>query len=109
MAKEPLKVLTESMFYVLLSLLRQERCGTEIMQYTDDTTAGRVTLGPGTLYTILGKLTDEQMIRETAVDGRRRTYETTEAGDKLYDNEVARLRRCLQDADAVRGEEKPPC
>ena len=28
MAREPLKVLTESMFYVLLSLLRQERCGT---------------------------------------------------------------------------------
>ena len=97
------------MFYVLLSLLRQERCGTEIMQFTDDTTAGRVILGPGTLYTILGKLTDEQMIRETAVDGRRRTYETTEAGDRLYDNEVARLRRCLRDADAVRGEEEPPC
>ena len=49
------------------------------------------------------------MIRETAVDGRRRTYETTEAGDKLYDDEVARLRRCLRDADAVRGEEEPPC
>lgn len=33
MAREPLKVLTESMFYVLLSLLRQERCGTEIVRY----------------------------------------------------------------------------
>ena len=33
MAKEPLKILTESMFYVLLSLLRQERCGTEIVQF----------------------------------------------------------------------------
>ena len=46
MAREPLKVLTESMFYVLLSLLRQERCGTEIVQYVDDATAGRVPLGP---------------------------------------------------------------
>ena len=55
MAKEPLKVLTESMFYVLLSLMRQERCGTEIVQFVDDTTAGRVPLGPGTLYTILAK------------------------------------------------------
>ena len=35
MAKEPLKVLTESMFYVLLSLLHQERCGAEIVQYVD--------------------------------------------------------------------------
>ena len=42
MAREPLKVLTESMFYVLLSLLRQKRCGTEIVQFVDDTTAGRV-------------------------------------------------------------------
>ena len=55
MAREPLKVLTESMFYVLLSLLRQERCGTEIVRYVDDATAGRVPLGPGTLYTILAK------------------------------------------------------
>ena len=67
MAREPLRVLTEPMFYVLLSLLRQERCGTEIMQYTDDTTAGRVTLGPGTLYTILAKFQEERLIEETAV------------------------------------------
>ena len=52
--REPLRVLTESMFYVLLSLLRQERCGTEIVEFVDNTTAGRVPLGPGTLYTILG-------------------------------------------------------
>ena len=64
MAREPLKVLTESMFYVLLSLLRQERCGTEIVRYVDDATAGRVPLGPGTLYTILAKFQEEGLIRE---------------------------------------------
>ena len=48
-------------------------------------------------------------VRQNPAELRRRTYETTEAGDKLYDNEVARLRRCLRDADAVRGEEEPPC
>ena len=66
MAREPLKVLTESMFYVLLSLLRQERCGTEIVRYVDDATAGRVPLGPGTLYTILAKFQEEGLIREAA-------------------------------------------
>ena len=65
MSKEPLKVLTESMFYVLLSLLRQDRCGTEIVQYVDDTTAGRVSLGPGTLYTILAKF-EEEGLRSSA-------------------------------------------
>ena len=47
MAKEPLKVLTESMFYVLLSLLRQERCGTEIVEYVDDATPAGSPWGRG--------------------------------------------------------------
>ena len=41
MAKQPLKSLTESMFYVLLALWRQERCGTEIAAYVRELTAGR--------------------------------------------------------------------
>ena len=99
MAREPLRVLTEPMFYVLLSLLRQERCGTEIMQYTDDTTAGRVTLGPGTLYTILAKFQEERLIEETAVEGRKRTYRITERGRALYRTELGRLRLCVADGE----------
>ena len=91
MAKEPLRTLTEPMFYVLLSLLRQERCGTEIMQYTDDTTAGRVMLGPGTLYTILAKFQEERLIEEVSVEGRKRTYRITERGRALYRAELDRL------------------
>ena len=109
MPRKTLDSLSEPMFYVLMALQKQPLCGADIAQWVSARTEKRIVLGPGTLYTILGKLTDEQMIRETAVDGRRRTYETTEAGDRLYDNEIARLRRCLRDADAVRGEEEPPC
>ena len=50
MARQPLKSLTESMFYVLLALWRQERCGTEIAAYVRQLTEGRAALGPGTLY-----------------------------------------------------------
>ena len=99
MAKEPLKVLTESMFYVLLSLLRQERCGTEIVRFVDDTTAGRVPLGPGTLYTILAKFQEEGLIRETAVEGRKRTYAITDRGRALFRQELSRLRLCVADGD----------
>lgn len=99
MAKELLRVLTEPMFYVLLSLLRQQRCGTEIMQYTDDTTAGRVILGPGTLYTILAKFEEERLIEEVAVEGRRRTYRITERGRALYRTELGRLRLCVADGE----------
>ena len=99
MAKEPLKVLTESMFYVLLSLLRGERCGTEIVAYVDDTTAGRVALGPGTLYTILGKFVEERLIEETAVEGRKRTYAITDRGRALFRQELGRLRLCVEDGE----------
>ena len=91
--------LTEAMFYVLMALRRGELCGTEIAAWTERCTEGRVRLGPGTLYTILSKLTDEQMIREVSVEGRKRTYELTDAGKKLYDAECDRLRRCIRDAD----------
>ena len=99
MAKETLKVLTESMFYVLLSLLRQERCGTEIVQFVDDTTAGRVPLGPGTLYTILGKFHVDALIREPAVEGRKRTYAITDRGRSLFRQELSRLKLCVADGD----------
>ena len=95
MAREPLKVLTESMFYVLLSLLRQERWGTEIVRYVDDATAGRVPLGPGTLYTILAKFQEEGLIREAAVEGRKRTYAITGRGRQ----ELSRLRLCVADGE----------
>lgn len=98
-AKEPLKVLTESMFYVLLSLLHQERCGAEIVQYVDDTTAGRVPLGPGTLYTILAKFQEEGLIAETAVEGRKRTYAITDRGRALFRQELSRLRLCVADGE----------
>ena len=103
MAKEPLKILTESMFYVRLSLLGQERCGTEIVQFVDDTTAGRVPLGPGTLYTILGKFQEEGLIRETAVEGRKRTYAITDRGRALYRQELSRLKLCVADGDREGG------
>jgi len=98
-AKEPLKVLTESMFYVLLSLLHRERCGAEIVQYVDDTTVGRVPLGPGTLYTILAKFQEEGLIVETAVEGRKRTYAITDRGRALFRQELSRLRLCVADGE----------
>lgn len=99
MAKEPLKVLTEPMFYILLSLMVTERCGTEIMQYVDDATAGRVAIGPGTLYTILAKFQEERLIVETAVEGRRRTYAITDRGRALFRGELSRLKLCVADGE----------
>ena len=96
--------LTEPMFYVLMAFQQGEMCGTEIMQAVQQRTGGRVSLGPGTLYTLLGKFMEEKLIEETEVQGRRRTYRITEKGRSVYREEVDRLRTCLADAmDAERG------
>lgn len=91
--------LTEPMFYVLMSFLKQDMCGIEITEFIQHRTRGRVKLGPGTLYTILGKFQQEKLIREVAVEGRKRTYSLTPLGRAAYEEEVARLRACLADAE----------
>lgn len=100
MAKKTLEILTESMFYVLMSFQGGPRCGTEIAGFVEEKTGGRVRLGPGTLYTILGKFEEERLIEEIRVEGRRRTYRMTEKGRQAYGEEVLRLRACLADAES---------
>ncbi len=94
--------LTESMFYVLMSFLHQERCGTEISAFVEEKTGGRVRLGPGTLYTLLGKFQEEHLIEETETQGRKRTYRLTDRGREAFQEELERLRACLLDAESER-------
>ena len=91
--------LTEAMFYVLMAFRRGELCGTEIAAAVERRTEGRVRLGPGTLYTILGRFLEEELIREVSVHGRQRNYRLTEEGLRVYQAELARLRRCVADAE----------
>ena len=91
--------LTEPMYYVLMSFLRQDMCGTEITEFVDRKTQGRVNLGPGTLYTLLARFLDEGLIRETQVDGRRRTYRITPKGRAAFQEELERLRACTADGE----------
>ena len=100
LAKRPLELLTESMFYVLMALTGGGKCGTEISAFIEQKTAGAVPMGPGTLYTILGRFLEEGYIRETYTAGRRRGYELTERGRAAYNRELERLRRCIHDAES---------
>lgn len=94
MAKETLEILTESMFYVLMALLKQPKCGTEIAQFVLEKTKKRVEIGPGTLYTILSKFEQSEYIEEIAVEGRKRTYQITDIGEKAYVKEKADFIKC---------------
>lgn len=99
MPRKAMETLTESMFYVLMALCAGPMCGIDIAEWIEKRTAGRVRIGPATLYTILAKFESEKYIREIAVEGRRRTYAVTGKGGDAYAAELARLRQCVVDAE----------
>ena len=91
--------LTEPMYYVLMSFLRRDMCGTEITEFVERRTGGRVRLGPGTLYTLLARFQEDQLIAETSVNGRKRTYQITDRGRTAFFEELSRLRACVDDGE----------
>lgn len=99
MPRKSMEILSESMFYVLLAFRRGSMCGIDVSEFIDRKTKGRVRLGPATLYTILAKFEQEKYIKEIKVEGRKRTYCITERGMKAYEEEVVRLKKCVQDAE----------
>lgn len=102
MAREKFQTLTEQMFYILLCL-RRECCGTDIMARVSALTHGRVAVGPGTLYNLLENFVRAGMIAETKVEGRKRSYLITEAGQKMLDDEYRRLLALAADYEAQTG------
>jgi len=96
MAREQFQNLTEPMYYILLSLLK-ERCGVDIMEAVSDISKDRVKVGPGTLYTLLGKFEKENIIRETEVQGRKRSYIITDKGKEILLVEYRRLNTLVKD------------
>ena len=99
MPREKFQTLTEQMFYILLCL-RKECCGMDIMTEVSEITDGRVSVGPGTLYNLLEQFAEAGMIRETKVEGRRKSYILTQKGAVTLREEFERLRK--QKADYVR-------
>ena len=99
MPRKSMDILTESMFYVLMALMTGPMCGIDIADFIEKRTKSRLQMGPATLYTILGKFEKETYIRETAVEGRKRTYEITGKGFEAYREELKRLKQCVLDAE----------
>lgn len=104
MPREQFQNLTEPMYYILISLLT-EKCGVDIMGDIIKISNGRVKVGPGTLYTLLGKFEAEDIIRETEVQGRKRSYIITEKGKGILLDEYNRLKMLVKDGEGYLGEE----
>ena len=109
MAREQLKTLTEPMYYILLALLTENH-GYGIMQTVEKLTDGRVVIGAGTLYSLLGRFEKEGCIEQTAERERRKIYVITESGRKILQEEYNRLNHLVEDGQIFfarqrRGEE----
>lgn len=102
MAREQFQTLTEPMYYILLSLMK-ECCGVDVMDRVRTLSRGRVRVGPGTLYAMLARFEENGMIRLTAQEGRRKSYVITEHGKKMLEDEYERLRQMTQDGRAWLG------
>lgn len=102
MPREQFQNLTEPMYYILMSLI-EERCGVDIMASVEELSKGRVNVGPGTLYALLGRFEKEGMIRETEVVGRKRSYIITEKGLEILKDEYERLIMLIKDGKSFFG------
>ena len=102
MARGKFQTLTEQMFYILLCL-RQEQCGADIMAQVTALTAGRVSVGPGTLYNLLESFQETGWIVETKTEGRKRSYLITAAGEQALADEYRRLQALSEDYRSYMG------
>lgn len=96
MPRVKFQTLTEQMFYILMCL-KAECCGMDIMEKVREITNGRITVGPGTLYNLLEQFVEAEMICETKVEGRRRSYILTEKGRELLEAEYNRIKTQVAD------------
>jgi DNA-binding PadR family transcriptional regulator len=103
MPKRKLDPLPAAAFQIMLALADADLHGYGIMRHVADQTAGRMRLGPGTLYSSIQSLLEEKLIEEidpaegkAAEHYRRRVYRLSPAGRKLARNEAERLADLLR-------------
>jgi DNA-binding PadR family transcriptional regulator len=97
--------LTPLVFQVLLAVTDEPRHGYGIIREVEDGTDGVIRLRSGTLYTLLQRLQDEQLIVESSKrpdpeedDERRRYYVVTELGRAVVAAEARRLESAVSEA-----------
>ena len=83
--------LTEVTFYILLSLYTPKH-GYAVIQFIEEKTAGRLSLGAGTLYGALNSLLEKEWIKPCGdCEGRKKEYIITSLGKEVAEKELVRL------------------
>lgn len=104
--------LTETTFFILLSLADEARHGYAIMKDVETISEGRVSLSTGTLYGALRRLLEDGWIRRVgepvASDKRggrqRKIYALEDLGRRMLEQEISRMEEMLRHAKQRRAE-----
>src|ERR671912_720948 len=99
----PYLPLTPAAFHVLLALADGAKHGYLILKDVEERTGGDVRLSTGTLYGLIKRFLDDELIIETkADDDRRRPYKLTAFGREVAEAEAERLERMVRAARGVK-------
>ena len=102
----PFLPLTPAAFHVLLALADGPKHGYLILKEVEERTNGEVRLSTGTLYGMVKRFLDDELIVELAAEGtgdeRRRSYKLTEFGRQVAKAEAVRLEQLVTAARGVR-------
>lgn len=89
--------LSQSEFYILLSLAIKNRHGYEIMKQVEKDSGKKVLLGPGTLYGSIKRMLESKLIQEVpGNNARRKYYALTEKGRQSLSFELQRYNDAVE-------------
>lgn len=96
--------MSEAMYYILLALLEPGH-GYGMMRRIRELSAGRLEMGPGTLYGVLSRMNKDGLITLAGEEGRRKNYTITAAGRAALLAEYGRLKRLVEDGKPLEVEQ----
>ena len=94
--------LTETSFFILLSLATTPKHGYGIIKEVEALSGGRVVLAAGTLYSALRRMLEDGWIerledKHSSGEGReRKLYSLTDLGRRIFELETKRLQRLVR-------------
>jgi DNA-binding PadR family transcriptional regulator len=94
--------LTETSFFILLSLATAPKHGYAIIKEVQALSAGRVVLAAGTLYSAIRRMLEDGWIERlendasTGENRERKLYRLTDLGRRIFELETKRLHRLVR-------------
>lgn len=93
--------MTETTYYILLSLLRPSH-GYAIMGQVESLSGGKVKIAAGTLYGAIENLLKQGLIIQVgSFESRRKVYALTPTGREVLNMEYQRMARLIQVSDGL--------